>query len=420
MLGIAVGGSCFVWLVISNFIIRVVADPRMGLSQEMLAAVAARFPNSPRANFRLADTELADATSKGRFNAQAEVHAARAVNLSPWDYQSRRLLAIAQELNNRPEEAENSLRAAVRLAPNHADLNWVLANLLLRRGKLNESLEPFRVASAADFTLLPAAVETIWQSSGGNPEALKTFAGGETEAQLAVVKFLVEQKLVTEAVAIFNTIDKQARVNSPRGPELVTTLIGAGQVELARNVWVEMVTALSPNGPPGRMGQAGSLSHIWNGGFEADPVKNFNHFDWAINPNQYARIAIDRGLGRSGSHSLKVAFTGLDTTTLTDEVKQAVVLKPGLRYRLECYARASELVTSEGPRVAIFGQSKPMAVSEPVSSGSGAWQHLVVEFVAPDDGSLAVLKVVRIPKFSYDDPTRGVVWFDDFTLTAIQ
>lgn len=419
ILGAAVLGTAFVWLIVSSFIIRVAADTRVALSRETLVAASSRFPNSPRVYFRLADTEIADATSKGQFDAQAEMHAMRAVNLSPWDYQARRLLAVALELNNKPEESENALRAAVKLAPNHAELNWMFANLLLRRGKLNEAIEPFRVASKSNLDLLQAAIETIWQSSGGNLDTLKSFAANDTDAQLSIVKFLTGQKLVNEAVSIFNAVDKRARVNSSRCPELIGVLINARQFDLARNIWLEAVTTLQPASQSSQPASQPAGGLVWNGSFEADSVKDFNHFDWIINPNQYARIGIDRSFARTGARALKVAFSGLDTTTLRYEVKQLLSLKSGVRYRLECYAKPVDLVTpaqTGGPRVAITGLNGLIAVSEPVAAGSTDWQHLVVDFVAPADASSVLLTVVRIPKFSYDDPTKGIVWFDDFTL----
>src|SRR5262249_23813188 len=217
-----------------NFVIRAVADQRVAPPRKLLDAAAERFPNSARVNFRLAKTEIAEGAGNEQFGAQAESHAMRAVYLSPWDHQARRLLATAQELNGKHDEAENSLRAAVKLAPNHAELNWSFANLLLRRGKLVESLGPFRVAAKAKAGLLPSAIETIWRSSAGNLDTLKVFAGKDTESLLAVVKFLTEQNLIAEAVPIYNSIDKQAKVNSPQSPELITTLIRAGQFSLAK------------------------------------------------------------------------------------------------------------------------------------------------------------------------------------------
>jgi hypothetical protein len=47
---------------------------------------------------------------------------------------------------------------------------------------------------------------------------------------------------------------------------------------------------------------------------------------------------------------------------------------------------------------------------------SDDWQKLTVSFVAPANQAAVTLAIVRIPKFSYDDPTRGTIWFDDFTL----
>jgi hypothetical protein len=31
-----------------------------------------------------------------------------------------------------------------------------------------------------------------------------------------------------------------------------------------------------------------------------------------------------------------------------------------------------------------------------------------------------MIGIKRKPKFSYDDPTRGTVWFDDFSIFAIK
>src|SRR5262245_39668858 len=166
---VAIGLS---WMVISNFIIRGVADRRLALPRDWLLAAVERFPNSARINLKLADAEIAG-RGLAQYDAQADSHAMQADNLSPWNYHSRRLLAMAQEFNGKQAEAEESLRNAVRLAPNHAELNWEFANLLTRRGKLGESFEPFRIAGGSNGELLLSAVETIWRSSGGKIETLK-------------------------------------------------------------------------------------------------------------------------------------------------------------------------------------------------------------------------------------------------------
>src|SRR5262249_20239860 len=233
-------------MVLSNFIVRGVADQRGSWPRALLAAAVERVPKSARVNFRLANAEIADAADNESFDVQAESHAEQAVNLSPWSYQARSLLATAQELNGKLEQAENSLRAAVKLAPNHAELNWEFANLLLRRGKLSESFGPLRIATRSRVDLLPTAIETVWRSSGGNPDTLRSFAGDETEVTLAVVKYLAERNLVAEAGAVFNSIDKQARAHSAQSPELINALMRIGRFDLARATWVELMTAIRP------------------------------------------------------------------------------------------------------------------------------------------------------------------------------
>ena len=163
---------------------------------------------------------------------------------------------------------------------------------------------------------------------------------------------------------------------------------------------------------------------IWDGGFEMDPVKGLNLFNWVIRPDKFALVAIDRSLARTGERSLRMAFSGLDTTIIRDQVQQTIILKPGARYFLECYAKAKDLVTPEGPRIAVIGQGGLLSQSDPVRTDSDDWQKLTISFVAPANQRLnqqanqapATLAIVRTPKFSYDDPTTGIIWFDDFSL----
>jgi hypothetical protein len=44
---------------------------------------------------------------------------------------------------------------------------------------------------------------------------------------------------------------------------------------------------------------------------------------------------------------------------------------------------------------------------------------LSVEFVAPVTTTPKYVSIIRIPKYSYDEETRGTVWFDDFRLTQL-
>src|SRR5262249_37929362 len=138
-------------------------------------------------------------------------------------------------------------------------------------------------------------------------------------------------------------LDRQKAFASPISVTFINTLINAKQSELARQVWLSLVTEEPP-----KAGEA-----IWNGGFERELIRLVSHFDWSLGESKYVRTSLEVERGRNSSTALKLTFTGLDTTTLNGEVAQRVVLNPGVAYRLEAYAKPSRLVTPEGPRLAI-------------------------------------------------------------------
>jgi hypothetical protein len=74
--------------------------------------------------------------------------------------------------------------------------------------------------------------------------------------------------------------------------------------------------------------------------------------------------------------------------------------------------------------VASAQASSWLAASAPIAEGTRDWQLLSVDFRVPQSGSSEVFPVLisikRTTGFSYDDPMRGAVWFDDFTFQRIE
>jgi tetratricopeptide (TPR) repeat protein len=396
----------------ASFIIAPLTDDRVGVNPEALTAATDYFRNSPRLHARLAQAEMMEERQD-----LAESHARRAISLSPHDYTLRLLLTSIEDSKGNPAAAEESVRAALTLAPNSMEAHWYLANLLLRDGRLPDSLNEFRIASASDTPFLSEAFDRIWEVSGDNVEAVQAITGSNPKARLTLARFLLEHSRVPEAVDVFSRIDRNARLDSMESSQFLNALIDAGRTELARNLWVELM------GNPAS-GDSGRL--IWNGSFESDILVNFAQFDWRISPSNYASISIDTNTVRTGARSLRIDFIGRDTTRLDQEITQLIVVHPGARYRLECYAKSEELVTPEGPRAVVTTEGAPVwiAASDPVAVGTNDWRHLVVDFIAPQttskDAPALRISIKRKPKFSYDAPTRGSVWFDDFVITEIQ
>jgi hypothetical protein len=412
---------CLVLFSVSSFLVNVLAGTSADVSIETLKAAAYYFPYSSRLQLRLAQAEI---DSDSRDLSTAEAYAERAVSLSAWDYRNYLALATAEELSQDKDGAERETRLALGLAPNVKEVHWRLANLLLREGKLNESLGEFQIALDADPFLLASTLDLVWHSSSGSVDAVRAIAGATPESRLALASFLLDQKRVEAALDVFDQIDRDWRANSDKTRSFITALVSSGRPGLARSAWLQTIGAGPDNSPL-----------IWNGSFELAPNAKLPNFDWMSLNNRYARIAIDPRIAHSGSRSLRIDFAGLDTTVLKDEIKQSLVLRPGLRYGLECYVKTERFVSPEGPRIAALDAgSNVISSSEPISDSSD-WQRIYFEFTAPaarqtlppqagpeqnlEDAAPVAIAIIRKPQFSYDDPTRGTIWLDDFKLSEV-
>ncbi|HEY7912738.1 MAG TPA: tetratricopeptide repeat protein [Blastocatellia bacterium] len=392
---------------VSNLVVGMMTGGVEDGSRQRLETAASYFPNSPRLNAQLARSEL---TSADRDLSAAESFARRAVELSPNDYNFQLLLATIQEARGERDEAAESYGRAIALAPNNAELRWRHANLLLRRGLIEQSFEEFRIAALSKRDYFPPTLDLIWRASGGSLDAVMAATPDDPSARFILAQFLLGQSLMQEAASVLRAIDRTARLQLRETPIFLDAMINAGEFQLARELWLDAV------GEGGA--SADNRNLLWNSSFDSDGIDGFAHFDWGIRSSNFAHLVLDRETAHGGGRSLRVNFTGRDTTKLDGELRQLVVVRPGAQYRLTFFARAEKLVTPAGPRIAVVDAktSKLIAASERLGAGSSDWQEFSIEFAVPAATSAILVKINRIPEFSYDDPTRGVVWYDDFAL----
>jgi hypothetical protein len=407
LLALAVFGA-LVFAAVWYVTLGTLTDDRVAIPREVLEAGLHYFPASPRLHARLAATEM---EAIERDLSKAETHIRRAIALLPGEYSYRLSLGAILEAQGNREAAEQAYREALTLAPNYLEVHWRLANNLVRQGKVNDSLEYFRYATGRNLSLLPNAYDLIWNVSNGQIEAVTGITSAAPKAQLLLADFLVKQAKFTEAAQVYRRIERPARQTEIESAVILNTLIEVQQVPLARELWSDLLP--DNNGKPQPL--------ITNGSFEQEINPTFAQFDWSLKDNDYARVAIDPQTARTGSRSLRVAFLGKDTARVDGEIKQLLLLKPGKRYRLEYQYKIRELTTPMGPRVALIEPTSQTALvaSEPLPEGSHAWQAMSLEFTAPPNTAAVWLQIQRIPKYSYDDPTRGYIWFDDFVLKEL-
>jgi hypothetical protein len=442
-------------IVVCDFIVAALTDDRGGGARDELQAANGLFPNSARLNQKLAEAEFSDAglgeggNATGLENpdlADARQHARRAVELSLYNHNGWLILASIDEALGDRSEAEQDLATAKQLAPSNADVNWRYANLLLREGKIAESAPAFRVAVDSNPSLLPAVLEMVWPIAAGDATAsqpsanhsasmlsqARTVVGPGAQAQMQLALFLARRADFQNATEVFRGIDPQALRASSDTASFLKALENQGQPGLERELWAQMITS-SPGSDRGHATASNQdYPMVWNGGFESDIFTDAGPFEWSIGRTDYAKFSVDSGISRSGARSLRIDFAGRDTTRLNGELKQMIVVRRDAHYRLECYVRAEGLITTDGPRIAVTSDSGQLASSEPIPPGSYEWRPVIVDFAAAqhsgslpgsqtnrqgDSGEVAVwVSLVRTPKYSYDEPMRGKVWLDDFSV----
>ena len=384
-------------------------DDRLPVPLSALYAGANYLPNSPRIHARIAAGEMQGIS---RDLNKAESHIRQAIELMPREYTYHLMLASILESQGNKEDAEKSYREALVLAPNYMEVNWRLANNLLRQNKIKESLDYFRFATNKNLSLLPNCYDLIWNVSNGDISALSGITNSSAKAQLMLAQYLARQTKFNEAAEIFRRVDREGRQAEPESSLIISELVNANQLVLARELWGELLTIDSTKPQP----------IIWNGSFDAPISSSLAQFDWVLKDSVFARVVIDPQEGKTGANSLRIYFLGKDTARIDGEIKQILMLKPGKRYRLEYQYKTRDLTTPMGPRVAITDLSSKnvIAASEPIPEGTHTgWQPVSFEFTAPANLGALLLQIQRIPKNGYDEPSKGYLWFDDFVLKEL-
>lgn len=390
-----------------SFVAGLLTDDRVAVTKDWLDRGKGFAPNSALVEARIARVEMLE---EERDIEAARSHAARAISISPWDFNHRLLLASIEEAKGDRTAAENSLREAISLAPNNTEVHWRLANSLFRQGKYRESLAQFRLVTNSNREYLPAALDMMWRASNGNLAAVEAVTPPDARSRFALSEYLLKQARVSEAARIFDGIDRSSRLTSDESEAFINRLISMGEFEMARALWINIVVGKEEL-------DGGYRATVWNGSFESGPAPRLAQFDWATSSSSFAAVGVESG-GRTGSRALKIDFLGRDTTRLDGELRQIVLVRPGARYRLSFYAKTEGLITTEGPRIALEDRRTGalVAQSEPISEGFTDWRAVNVDFTPPAGASALVITVKRIPRFSYDDPMRGSLWLDDFVL----
>jgi len=160
---------------------------------------------------------------------------------------------------------------------------------------------------------------------------------------------------------------------------------------------------------------------IQNAGFEKPIGDNREvFFGWRISPMEKMDIKLDPTQKSEGNRSLRVTFNGYVNPTLFN-IYQIVTVEPSARYRLSFRLRTENLKSGGTPQLEIYNaiDDKSIATGSSFSIGTNDWQQVKIDFTAPQNAEAVGLRTIRAFCGS-ECPIVGTFWYDDFKLEKLK
>ena len=370
---------------------------------ENAARLAVSFaPDDPLANWLFANTKSINDSEEGL---------ERVVRLSPNDFRWWVELGRAREQAENYEAAEKAFGKAVELAPNYTFPHWQFGNFYLRRNRAPEAFAELRKAAEKSVIYREQVFSIAWDYFDRDTAKLEQIADGSPVIKAGLVKFYAIKERPEDALRIWNTLSETEKKADAANANLIARVI------YDKGFWREAVEFVRQIG----IEPDAKAETIQNAGFEK-PIGEARdtYFGWKVLPVEKMEVKLDSSQKREGSRSLRVSFNGYADAALYN-IFQTVTVQPSARYRLSFWLRTENLKSGGAPFFEIYNaaDSKIIAASAAFPAGTSDWQHLKIEFAAPQNTQAVVLRTTRA--FCGNNcPIFGAFWYDDFKLERLK
>jgi hypothetical protein len=332
----------------------------------------------------------------------------RAIQLRPRDYFLWMFLGVSRDLNQEPAAALNALRQSVALAPAYAKPHWLLGNLLLRRGSIDEAMNELRIAASSDALLLPNVIDLAWGISRHDPAQTVNAVEPRTDkARMSLAIFFANHDQGPAAIDQFRSVQS---LSGDDVHNLINALLKTRLFVEAYEVWTKV-----HHGPS-------VIPSLINAGFEDEITLGQRGFGWQVAENVASvTLSADPSQYQSGKKSLRIDFRG-ESNPAVAVVTQFVLVRPSTNYRLAFQASTKEFISPGAPLLTVTDASDEketvLAQSSSISAAS-EWREFTLDFKTGEKTTTVRLGLVRHVCGSNPCAAFGTVWLDSFDLKAL-
>ncbi|PYR33992.1 MAG: hypothetical protein DMF90_18930 [Acidobacteria bacterium] len=325
-------------------------------------------------------------------------------------------VAEAMQRAGRRDEAKTTMATALRAGPN-------IPPLLLRAATLYDAVgeQPLAVRQTAHLLSLTGAYDAAvfdWYVQRGmsSADVLARGLPDSARATEAFIRYLMRPESCADVVPAWNVLVARARPDQQLAIDYVNFMSEqCRRNDAAARGWAQYLGSAA-NGYQ-------QSDWVVNGDFESDASPLV--FDWRIRGlNRDVEAALDDGLARTGSRSLRIRFAGRKNVDYS-ATGQTAYLPPGA-YRFEAFVRTRAITTSEGIRFRIFDPDAPrrLDVLTDQVGGTSGWTRIEAMVRVPHETALVRINVVRLPAHVADDDIAGDIsgtaWIDSVSLSSIE
>ena len=330
-----------------------------------------------------------------------------AVHLNPYVARYWLDLAGAYQVAGRTSEQEQSVEQAVEADPTTPHVAWEAANFFLVQGDQEKALRNFRVVLANDPEAVDSVLQLCWRATGDANQILDQALPRRPDLYLSFLRLLVSKQEVAAAENVWShLIGLQQTFPTNLAFPYFRLLIAKQEVAAAQAAWQQLASV-----NPSLQAYLPSRENlIVNGGFEENMLNG--GFDWWVESNPHATLAIDTGQFYGGTRSLSVTFDGQNPPDAG--IVQFIPVRPNTEYEFSAECRTEELETASGTRFAITdAYTNALYVLTDDSLGTNPWRLQEARFQTGPDTHLLLLKIARQPAAPL---IRGKLWIDDLQL----
>jgi hypothetical protein len=314
-------------------------------------------------------------------------------------------LGKLQQTENQNENAAESFRRSIELAPRYGEPNYYYGKFLVKTDDKSKGFEKLRYAFGRNPFYFYDVAELAWRETGENDlETINLLMPLSLPETTMLNMFFLKKESYASLVSLSC---KNENVSKKLNDVMIKRLLKKRQYYLAHLIDKRICKDSDEK-----------FTDFENGSFEKEELYKGTGFGWRINRKMLKEVKIifDQTTASNGKSSLNVAFNGEIKKNLS-LLSQIIFAEKNRKYNLSFSYKTNKLVTGGMPvlQVILKQKNSDAKISETeLLPGNKKWTQSSVEIETNDKTEAIEIRLSRRSCKQKLCPIYSNLWLDDF------